>query len=99
MDGPSVLGCSGMFLMTLSSALELNRDLSNSQVPHKSGCVLSVRIVAEQSPLPCAVWEALLHAQQARVCCSSDESLVIPFAFPAEVLALSVSSLNSRVLL
>lgn len=99
MDGPSVLGCSGMLLMTLSSALELNCDLPNSQVPHKSGCVLSVRIMAEQSPLPCAVWEVLLHAQQPGMFCSSNRSLVIPFAFPAEVLALSVSSLNSRVLL
>lgn len=70
--------------MTSASALGLNHDLSNSQVPHESGCVLSVRIMAEQTPFPCAVWDALLHAQQPRVCCSSGKSLVIPFAFPAD---------------
>lgn len=38
----------------------------------------------EQSPLPSAVREALLCAQQPRACCSSDKSAVPPLAFPAE---------------
>jgi len=38
----------------------------------------------EQSPFPSAVREALLHVQQPRACCSSDELAVPPFAFPAE---------------
>lgn len=42
-------------------ALELNRDVSDSRVPHKSGCVLSSRIMAELTPVPWAVWDALLH--------------------------------------
>lgn len=41
----------------------------------------------------------MLHAQQPRVCCSSDKPLVIPFAFPAELLASSASYLNSSMLL
>lgn len=49
-------------------------------------CVFSLNYVhtVEQSPLPTAVREALLHAQQPRACCSSDKLAVPPFAFPAE---------------
>lgn len=86
-----------MLLMTSSSSPELNRDLSNSHFPPQSGCVLSVRTRAEQSPL---VLSGMPCSMPSIPECAAPLTNHWWFLFlPCRAMASSASYLNSRALL